>query len=301
MIETITVTNHFDESLTMELRFPEKSGFLIRSIDGLGPGKATINTSEATTSDGTIFNSSKLGARNIVLNILLLENPTIEDSRLSLYKYFPVKTQVKLRVKTTNRIGEIYGYVESNEPLIFSDQESTVISIICTDPYFYYPGEDTNLFNGVEPLFEFPFSNESLTEDLLIISSVEPYTRKVIINTGDAPVGMLMYITAIGSVTNLAIENTRTQEIMRISNTRLVSLTGSGITSGDTIIISTIKGRKSITLLRDGLLLNILNALDVGAGWFQLEKGKNMFVYDADDGMLNIQFRTVNQIAYEGV
>ena len=47
--------------------------------------------------------------------------------------------------------------------------ETTQISIVCPDPYFYSAGPDgtnTTIFYGVEPLFEFAFSNESLTESL---------------------------------------------------------------------------------------------------------------------------------------
>jgi hypothetical protein len=66
MIKSVTVTNYLGESIKMELGFPEKSGFLIQNIDGLGPGKATINLTQFATSDGSLFNSAKLNERNIV-------------------------------------------------------------------------------------------------------------------------------------------------------------------------------------------------------------------------------------------
>ena len=50
------------------------------------------------------------------------------------------------------------------------------------NPFFYSAGEDgvnTTIFYGVEPLFEFPFSNESLYECLLELV-VFPFRRRVI-------------------------------------------------------------------------------------------------------------------------
>ena len=49
MIKSVTVTNYLGESIKLELGFPEKSGFLIQSIDGLGPPKADIHKTEVAT------------------------------------------------------------------------------------------------------------------------------------------------------------------------------------------------------------------------------------------------------------
>jgi len=54
MINSITVTNHLDESVKLELRFPEKSGFLVQGVTGLGPSKANINSTELSTTDGSV-------------------------------------------------------------------------------------------------------------------------------------------------------------------------------------------------------------------------------------------------------
>ena len=72
MIKSVTVTNNLGESIVLELRFPEKSGFLIKEggITGLGPAKATINSTESVTVDGASFNSAHVGQRNIVFNFL---------------------------------------------------------------------------------------------------------------------------------------------------------------------------------------------------------------------------------------
>ena len=58
MIKSITVKNYLNDQITLELTRPEKSGFIVESIDGLGPAKANINVTDISTNDGGIFNSS---------------------------------------------------------------------------------------------------------------------------------------------------------------------------------------------------------------------------------------------------
>ena len=88
---------------------------------------------------------------------------------------------------------------------------------------------------------------------------------------------------------------------MRIDTDKMKAFTGSGIVAGDEITICTVKGKKSITLLRNGKTTNILNCLDKAADWFQLAKGDNVFAYTAEEGSSNLQFKIENRIIYEGV
>lgn len=301
MIKSVTVTNYLNESIVLELRFPEKSGFLIKSIKGLGPPKASINTTDVASSDGSLYNSARAEARNIVLSLKLLASPTIELVRQKSYKYFPLKKKVKLTIETDTKTVEANGYVESNEPDIFNKSETTSISIICPDPYLYSNKKTTTVFYGVYPNFEFPFSNESLTDNLIEFGIIESNTRQTVHYDGDIEVGMVINIHAIGEVRNLTIYNTLTRESMRIDDEKFKAIVGSGIQASDDIIISTIKNSKSIQLLRDGVYTNILNCLDKNTDWFQLSKGDNIFAFTADYGTTNIEFRIEHQNAYEGI
>ena len=207
-------------------------------------------------------------------------------------------------MKQTNRYVKIKGYVESNEPDIFSSQEDTQISIICPDPYFYSAGEDGNNvtdFYTIDPMFEFPFSNESLTDPLLIFGEIQIKTEGVITYHGDSEIGVVIYIHAIGPATNINIYNTETREVMMINTTKLEKLTGKGLVASDDIVINTTKGEKSITLVREGASYNILNCLDKNTDWFTLSKGDNIFAFTAETGVTNLQFRIENQVIYEGV
>ena len=304
MIKSITVTNYLGDSMKLELMRPEESGFVVKSITGLGPGTANINTTEVSTNDGGLYNSSRLPSRNIVITLGFLWRDSIEDIRQKSYKYFPIKKKLKLLIETDNRQAEIDGYVETNDPNIFSKEEGADISIICPNPFFYSAGEkgtNITIFYGIEPMFEFPFSNESLLECLLEMGTIQNQTEKVIVYNGDSEIGVTITIHAVGEASNIAIYNTGTREIMRIDTVKLAAFTGAGVIAGDDIVICTVKGSKSITLQRAGKTINILNCLEKNADWFQLAKGDNIFAYTAETGGSNLQFKIENRIIYEGV
>lgn len=304
MIKSVTITNHLDESIKLDLFNPEESGFIIKNIDGLGPVKANINFKELATNDGSIDNSARLSSRNIVMSLQFIESPTIEETRLKSYKYFPIKRNIKILIETDNRICETIGRVETNVPTIFSNAEGCQISILCPNPYFYSAGENganQTIFYGTDPLFEFPFSNESLTEDLIEFGSIENRTEGTIYYDGDAEIGITIQIHAVGEAAGLVIYNTRTRELMRINDDKLKSLIGSGIQAGDEITITTSRGEKGIYILRNGVTTNILNSLEKPIKWFQLSKGDNTFAYTASAGLTNLQFRIENKVIYEGV
>lgn len=301
MIKSITVTNYLGDSIKLELGNPEESGFIVKSIDGLGPGKATINSSEISTTDGSFYNSSRISSRNIVISLLFLPKETIEDTRQRSYKYFPIKRKVTLLVETDNRIGEISGYVESNEPDIFSKEEGSDISIICPDPFFYSVSNTITSFGRVEPLFEFPFSNESLTEPLIEFSEIRTHVDRDIIYVGDMEIGITMRIRANGPVSDITVYNIGTGESMHIDTSIVEKLSGGGFDDGDEIVICTVTGKKSATLIREGASTNILNSISKESNWFKISKGLNKFAYKAVSGQDNLQFEIENRIAYEGV
>lgn len=174
MIKSVTVQNPFvgDDPLVLNLPSShEEHGIYIKSITGIGPDKATINTTSLAMEDGGIFNSAKSDIRNIVITLGFYESSilhnSIEDSRHLTYKYFPKKKEITLIFETDNRTLAISGYVESNEPDIFNKEETTQISIICTDPNFYDIDDMTYTFGSANGLFEFPFENNTVNDDEL--------------------------------------------------------------------------------------------------------------------------------------
>lgn len=169
MIKNITVINNANEQLTIELGAPEKTGLWVKSIKGIGPGRATINTTDMASSDGGIFNSARSEIRNITMTLGIVSMPELKDEkgrtlsveqiRHSTYRWFAKKKPLTIIINTDVINLVTYGYVESNEPEIFSKQETMAISIICPDPNFYaVTGTEGVDFSSIEDMFEFPMA-----------------------------------------------------------------------------------------------------------------------------------------------
>lgn len=119
---------------------PDTDLFEVRNIDGLGEVKADVNTAPLGSVDGESFIGAGVGKRNIIFTIGLTPDWnewTVSRLRRLLAKYFASKLKVRLVFESMEFAPvEISGYVESNEPNMFSKDPEQQISIICPDLYF---------------------------------------------------------------------------------------------------------------------------------------------------------------------
>lgn len=321
MIQSFTVTNHTGKSMVCELTNPWKEGLAIASIDGLGPGQATINVADISSKDGGLFNSARKGSRNIVISLIFIDHDTltIEDLRRKCYTYFPLKKNVKLKFTTSDgkTVKDFFidGYVESNEPNIFSSREGTTISIICPQPYFYTSKEQEQRFSiSSNPDFSFAFSKVPSNNNELLMGDVVSYVVSNLYYEGDADTGIVVDIEfksdvvhdSIGNPKTIRIDNslTNTSNIFSLEKVKnIVSelVEGfTGIVTGDRIILSTIVGEKSLTYIHNGVSYNVLGAIEPTGKWVTLTSGLNYLIIDKD-GSIEITASVKNKIYYYGV
>lgn len=339
MIQSFTVTNHNGKSMVCELANPWKEGLAVASIDGLGPGQANINMADISSKDGGLFNSARKGARNIVINLVFTDHDTltIEDIRRKCYTYFPIKKNVKLKFTTsdgkTNKEYLIDGYVESNEPVIFSSQEGTTISIICPNPCFYRANDQEQVFNAsADPNFVFgefggtsngdPFfwRDSSLSTDdqtKLRMGDIVSFVISSLTYDGTADAGLVFEILFKSDVSYdestpryLVVTNSLTNTRNRIALNKIYEImsanpdiTGyTGIEEDDKLIFSTIKGEKYLTYIHDGISYNMLSAVESAGNqdWVYLTEGLNVLgIYKDSD--VEISASSKNKIYFYGV
>lgn len=169
------------ETLVLNLTDPEGSnGFAVLSVDGLGAGKATVNTTEWAILDGCSITNIKLPKRTISIDLRFIPYFTknergedvyvaVEDIREWSYLYFPIKKQVRLTFNRESSYGGqdvfyIDGIIDKNEPNIWSNEEGCSISITCEDPYFQNNDEYITAFQSIEPMFHFLYSDGDTEE-----------------------------------------------------------------------------------------------------------------------------------------
>lgn len=274
-----------DRGDTLELTNNPK--YTVYKIEGLNPPQATINSSVNTTSDGSKINNVRLENRNIVIYTTI--EGDVEANRINLYKYFPVKKSVKLYF--TNRSREVYicGTVELIECDVFTNKQVAQISLICPQPYFKAVDELVTLFSDVSAMFSFPFSISSAGVE---VSAITTNIRKSIINTGDVDTGVVIKLFAVASVVKPVIYDVLKRTHLKLNFTML---------AGDTLVINTNVGEKSIELIRDGVTYNAMGYMVQDSAWFILGAGDNVFTYDAESGGSNLQLTFTTAILYSGV
>ena len=262
--------------------------YRLYEVDGLYPPNANISTATNATFDGSVFKSSRVTDRNIVLKVAI-ESPA-EPNRLELYRYFQTKKAVKLYITNGTRDVFIDGYVETFEVGIWGAKQAAQISILCPKSYFSAADESTTDMSAVVGLFEFPFESE--IGEGFEFSELLLEQEKNIYNSGEVTTGMIIEFRAHGNVSNPTFYNVTTTENIKVN----ISLQ-----DGDVLTINTNKGEKSISLLRSGVVSNKLNNLDMASEWLQLESGDNIFLYTASSGAQYCECFVYFNVLYEGV
>lgn len=279
----LTVENKYGE----QLNFAANSDYSVIIESGLTPPAATINTSTIATMDGSVFNSSFINQRNIVLTIYPVNS--VESNRINLYKYIKSKQYVKLYLKNGQRDVWIDGYVESIEGNLHEAPQKLQVSIICPDPYFKSMQGISTSFSSVFDAFSFPFA---IDETGVPLSTLSIYSEKNVNNPSDDETGIIIELYARDTVLEPTIYNQTTNEYFTIEYE---------MQTGDRIVIDTRKGKKSITAIHDGVESNIINRMVRGSKWFQLITGDNIFAYECIYGASNLQITFILQPIYEGV
>lgn len=304
MIYTIVATNDKGDSVELDLANPWAGGIAVTGASGLGPADGTINTVNFATSDGALFNSSRIKSRDIELNLKFLGSD-IEAVRHRLLRYFRVKHPITLDFITDYRHTYITGHVEKNEINIFSKEEGADITIVCPNPFFRLrdpaKGKNSVRFTTSTPSFEFEFQDPDTDSPTLIFGEMTPTGETVVIYEGDADASTVVDIQFLGPATGVKLYNTTTQTRINIDTNEIARLLGSTIRAGDRLSISSGVGDKYVRAYRDGKLYNALSALDKDSDWIFLTPGDNLITVRADTGIGNVSAIISFENLYESI
>ena len=297
----------------MELENPKKSGYFVAGITGLGPQKADINTTRRAGSDGSIYNSAKVESRNIVITLIYYTDNTagtdgqildVEALRHRTYEFFPIKRKVTLHFVTDRRRASISGYIESNEVGFFTNMEGSQISVVCNDPWFV--SEDAGVTNlrliNTEPLLTFPvYFDEESAEDRNYVEFSKKKSRISgnIPYNGDLETGLALTVTCKSATGDIALSNDTHNETITISSSTVQRLTGSLISSGDRIVVTTHTGNKTAKLFRGSTVYNIIAAVNKQSKWLKLYSGNNELSATPTTGRVEVSIDL--DVLYEGM
>lgn len=345
MIRAVKAINYLGRSLLMRLDGREVDSLLLWNIDGISPGSADINVTEVASSDGAYFNSARQNSREITLTLLLNWAPTIELARKDSYSYFPLKRPIRLIFysdpdMSLGKYGAscaryIDGYVQQNTVEIFGSKNCAAqITVKCPDPHFYACSPDTDsqipvsyekrIFGEGGSAFSFPYSNESLIENLTYFGEVSPVTDSLFVDYPyDAiPTGMdivlrfqqnLSPTSGLGLYGYFKFTQAETGKSLQINLAGITKYPdySTGYLAGDALVITTIRGKKDVTISRSSIAngegVSVLGIMeDPTSDWLEFQPGSNTFVVTTSLGVdpvaqgiysVEVQYTP----AYEGV
>lgn len=304
MIYTIIATNAKGDSVELDLANPWAGGIAVTGASGLGPAEGIINTVNFATSDGALFNSSRIKSRDIELN-LKFQGSDIEAVRHKLLRYFRVKHPITLDFITDYRHTYITGHVEKNEIDIFSNSEGADLTIVCPNPFFRLrdpaKGKNSVRFTTSTPSFEFEFQDPNSDSPTLIFGEMTSTGETVVVYEGDADTSTIVDIQFLGPASGVKLYNTTTQTRINIDTNEISRLLGSTIRAGDRLSISSGVGDKYVKAYRDGNVYNALSALDKDSDWIFLTPGDNLITVRADTGIDNVSAIISFENLYESI
>lgn len=239
--------------------YPNLDPVQIREIQGLGPVKADVMSTQFATGKGELYQGSSVGKRNIVMNLGLNPNwvdQTMSSLRRQLYRYFLPQAWCKLRFFSDDMpTVDIEGYVEAFEPNMFSQDPELQISVICPKPDFIEI--DSTIYYGVvddgtaQLQFEYTGTVETGFEVRIEQAVANPsYTGKFDIKVQQEPEAPQVF-----TVNPVTVDGTKYFKLSTLQNAKRVQRIAKA----------------------DGSVTNLLLYVPNTSVWPQIKPGTNLF------------------------
>ena len=267
---TLIAENQYGE----QLELTNNPAYSVINIDGLNPPDAIINSLQRAGHDGSVFNTAFVDNRQIIIDIAI--NGPACGNRNELFRFF--RTARRTRLIYHNDLHDVYidGWCQNAPVQYFGQKQIFQATLICPDPFWHGLTEVVGQTDGVEALFEFPFSIE---EAGIPFSEYISGGGAFIWNPGNVESGIIVEITASGAVTNPLVYHVNTDTFFKVTTS---------LQSGDKLIIDTITDQKSVKRIRSGSTTNLIASRAIGSTWLQADPGMNEFTLKADSGVANM-------------
>lgn len=286
MIEEITLRK-VSNSEELHMDMVTVPGYILKSIDW-GTIKGTHNTYKYLNQVGVSVNNTLLGAREDVTveGWIVAQHERDMTEKKSVLNAFVNPQEpldllygdYRLRFRPDSTIKYSINYSENNDVVC-------KFQIIGTahDPMFVDKLENRLSFATTTAGFHFPMViSPELPEGGVVFGARTDSLIATVINKGSTSTGMRIVFKAKGSVSNPKLINIDTQEQLLISKT---------LVAEEEIEINTSIGSKRVLgrIGETAAWTNYFVYKTLDSSWIQLYVGKNLFRYDADRGLDNLE------------
>lgn len=278
-----------------EVEFSSRSSTLLVQIDGLSGLESTDVSYTGYMQDGAAYQSSRFEKRQIIIkfHVVCESESNLLAVRSKIHRVFNPKLGSGTLVYEYKGVSRKIKCVADGLPTMqlasnVSDCSGEVI-LLAHDPFFLDNTETKVDVATWRSAFKFPLT---IPKSGMIFGYKEPSLIANVVNNGDVECGLTIEFIAKGTVKNPSLLNINTQEYIKVNRTMV---------AGELIIVSTGYNNKKIVSELDGITTNIMNYLDLSSSFLQLEVGDNLFRYDADDNLSQLEVNIRYTQRYLGV
>ncbi|MCR8744335.1 phage tail family protein [Romboutsia lituseburensis] len=275
-----------------ELTLCKSRPFLLESIDNYANVNTNISFSNNVT-DGVSIDTVSIKEKILPVTgaIIASSREDLDRKRAYLSALFNPKFQATLTYinnALTRKIDCIVQDITFQSPIGF--MQKFLVQFICPNPFW----RDINTKKTDIALWQGDFEFELEIED----EGIEMGHRVSnlicnIANYGDVSCGMKIQFRALATVVNPSLFNVNTREFIKINRI---------LEKGDLLEVTTDYSNKRIELVKsNSTRQNVFNWLDLDSEFLKLEVGDNLFRYDAEHGIDNLEVSIYYTPLYLGV
>lgn len=278
------------------LEFGVKSVFhcnVSKDVTGLDGIDNTIYRNNSMGQHGDTYTGQRYEPREITIegSINSVDKDRVLELRRKAEKILNAELDAKLVYTYKDFVRVIDCKVEGT-PRFKRESVFTTYSIplLCCSPFWREETEAKAEIASWVASWEFDFE---IPEEGIELGYRETSVIVNVFNEGDVKSGMRIEFRAVGTVVNPMLINVNTNEYIKMIDTEMVA--------GDVITINTEYGSKGVTLTRDGEETDYFRRIDVDSTFIQLDIGDNVYKYDAESGVMNLEATIYYNNKYLGV
>ncbi|APQ73877.1 phage tail protein [Clostridium botulinum] len=267
--------------------------FILTKIE-IGSPKTTILTSKSPGQDGKTHHGTFLDERILPIEGAIVGD-TVEDmyrKRQKLCSIFNPKINATLTY-INNASEHVINCIVDSSPTFreqIDDMQEFLIQFYCPNPLWMdliEEKEEIALWVG-----DFHFPLIIPPEGIIMGHRVS----NLIVNAknrGDVECGMRIEFKALATVVNPSLFDVYTRKYIKIKRT---------LNAGDKLVVNTDFGNKRVEMIRsNGVRQNVFYYIDLNSTFLQLAPGDNLFRYDAEKGLDNLEMALYYKPLYIGV
>ena len=284
MVENI-VFKRVDSNEELALSMTDTPFYILNNVDW-GVVQGTHHSYKYVNQIGVSITSTSLKERSITVTgwIIADTEEEMDERKQFLNRYFDPRYEIDvmyknyfLRFVPDNTVKYGTSEKENNDTIVQFQIKGT-----CADPLFSEINGSKETIAATIATFHFPLiMSTNLYERGIVFGYRQPSLTAKVTNKGAVEVGMKIVFKAIGELTNPRLIDVDTREFVAIEKSMV---------AGEEVVINTNVGEKSIQgKIGNEDYSNYFMYKDLDSTWLQLRLGDNLFRYDADSGLDNLE------------